>query len=147
MRKRAIWVSDQVRHKPAYKVTEAGSKLERLDLSNEKLYYLCSENKGAEVTAQLMCVFCFRIMKQIVGFLVRLLKYLIVQFPALLSLFITFHRAALRATSGSRKDIDGVRTVKYNRLALEFKDLYTWVFIGVKEAEIMKVLFLTGKEV
>ena len=49
------------------------------------------------------------------------------------------YRAALRATSGTRKDVDGVRTVKYNRLALEFKELYTWVFIGVKEAEIMKV--------
>lgn len=48
------------------------------------------------------------------------------------------HRAALRATSARRKDVDGIRTVKYNRLALEFKDLYTWVFIRVKEAQIMQ---------
>ena len=54
--------------------------------------------------------------------------------------FIT-KRAALRATSGRRKDVDGIRTVKYNRLALEFKDLYTWVFIRVKEAQIMQVIF------
>ena len=50
-----------------------------------------------------------------------------------------FDRTALRATSGKRKDIDGLRTVRYNRLALEFERLYTWVYIGVKEAEIMQV--------
>ena len=47
-----ILVSDQVQHKPGCTATEATEDGERLEISDletvEGLYYLCSENKGAD---------------------------------------------------------------------------------------------------
>ena len=40
--------SDQVRYKVGCTVTVDGKRLEILDLEVEELYYLCSENKGAD---------------------------------------------------------------------------------------------------
>ena len=48
MRKPVFGVSDQLRHKPDCKATEDGWRLEISDLGNRGLYYLCSENKGAD---------------------------------------------------------------------------------------------------
>ena len=48
VRKPVFGVSDQVRHKPGCTTTEDGWTLEIWDLGSERLYYLCSENKGAD---------------------------------------------------------------------------------------------------
>ena len=48
LRKPVFGVSDQVRHKPGCTATEDGYSLEISDLDVEGLYYLCSENKGAD---------------------------------------------------------------------------------------------------
>ena len=60
--KNNVLVSDLVRHKPCCTATEDGLRLEILDLESE-LYYLCSENKGADqlrgYTAKLIFVFVF----------------------------------------------------------------------------------------
>ena len=48
-RKPAFGVSDQVRHKQGCTITEDGSSLEISDFGSKGiLYYLCSENKGAD---------------------------------------------------------------------------------------------------
>ena len=61
VRKPTICVSDQIGHKPACTVIEAGKKLETLYL--RRGIVLCSENKGADqlrsVTAKLVCAFVF----------------------------------------------------------------------------------------
>ena len=51
MRKPVFWVSDQIRHKPGCTATEDGLRFEILDLESTHtgiVYYLCSENKGAD---------------------------------------------------------------------------------------------------
>ena len=59
MRKPSIWVSDQVRHRPVWSVTEERLKLETLDISSRGMVLLLSrpvgkpticigENKGAD---------------------------------------------------------------------------------------------------
>ena len=48
MRKLVIGVSDQVPHKPVCTATEDGYRLVISYLEVEGLYYLCSENKGAD---------------------------------------------------------------------------------------------------
>ena len=48
MRKPIFRVSDQVRHKLGCIATEDVQRLESLDMKVEGLYYLCSENKGAD---------------------------------------------------------------------------------------------------
>ena len=48
-------MSDEVPHKLAFRVTEAGQKLEISDLKEEEvLYYLSSENKGTDE----LCSYC-----------------------------------------------------------------------------------------
>ncbi|KAL4227918.1 Beta-1 [Mactra antiquata] len=47
------------------------------------------------------------------------------------------NRQALVNSARRRMVDDGVRSVMYQRLALEFKPLYTWVYISVQEAKIM----------
>ena len=46
--KRFLGVSDQVRHKLTFAVTEDGLKVEILDIRKECLYYPCTVNKGAD---------------------------------------------------------------------------------------------------
>ena len=63
MRKPVFRVSDQVQHKPGCTTTEDVWKLEILYKEEEGLYYLCSENKGADQlcgyrTADLHLCFC-----------------------------------------------------------------------------------------
>ncbi|XP_052777499.1 beta-1,4-galactosyltransferase 4-like [Mya arenaria] len=48
------------------------------------------------------------------------------------------HRFTLVNSAPERMKSDGLRSVAYKRLALEFKPLYTWVYIGVKEAQVME---------
>lgn len=48
------------------------------------------------------------------------------------------HRINLVKKAVERMPLDGVKNVQYTRLALEFKPLYTWVFVAVKEAKIME---------
>ena len=43
-----VLVSDLVRHKPGCTATKDGQRLEISDLESRGLYYLCSENKGAD---------------------------------------------------------------------------------------------------
>ena len=60
MRSPVFGVVDQIRHKPGSTIIEDGLRLEISDLRSRGLYYICSENKGADqVTAQLICVFVF----------------------------------------------------------------------------------------
>ena len=55
-----VLVSDLVRHKPGCTSTEVGLRLEISDLIVEGLYYLCSENKDADLRLY------FRICKMLV---------------------------------------------------------------------------------
>ena len=67
MRKPVFWVSDQVRHKPGYTITEYGSGFEILDLGRRVLYYSGSENKGADQLRgyrEAGLRLCFRICKK-----------------------------------------------------------------------------------
>ncbi|XP_045216733.2 beta-1,4-galactosyltransferase 2-like isoform X2 [Mercenaria mercenaria] len=48
------------------------------------------------------------------------------------------NRASLVKSAGKRMRSDGVKSVMYNRLALEFKPLFTWVYVAAKEAKIME---------
>ena len=65
MRKPVSGVSDQIRHKPGCTTTDDGQRLEILE--EEGLYYLCSENKGADQLRGYheadLCL-CFRICKR-----------------------------------------------------------------------------------
>ena len=68
MRKQVFGVSDQIHHKPGCTATEDGKRLEISDLESIGivLYYLCSENKGADQLRGYpeadLCL-CFRICK------------------------------------------------------------------------------------
>jgi hypothetical protein len=50
-----------------------------------------------------------------------------------------FLRIALLKSAKVRMSEDGVKSVMYSRLALEFKPLYTWVYVAAKEAKYMEV--------
>ena len=72
---KAIWVSDQVRHKPACTVTEGGYRLEILDFERRGFVLSdpCSENKGADQLRS-YCEADLRLLfspMQIVGFPMR----------------------------------------------------------------------------
>ena len=43
-------------------------------------------------------------------------------------------------SAAQRMSNDGVKSVVYYRLALEYKQLYTWTYVGVKEGRIMEVI-------
>ena len=59
MNKPVFGVSNKVRQKPGCTATEDGLRLEIWDLDKRGSHYPCSENRGATVTAQLICVFVF----------------------------------------------------------------------------------------
>ena len=59
MRKPTIWVSDQVRHKPACTVTEDGWRLEILDLESRGIVAKTKALISFAVTAKLICAFVF----------------------------------------------------------------------------------------
>ena len=67
MRKTVFGVSDQVWHKPGCAATEDGGGLKLRIKEEEGLYYLCSENKGADQLRGYrkadLCI-CFRISKK-----------------------------------------------------------------------------------
>ena len=66
IRKHVFGVSLQVRRKPGCTVIQGGLRLEISDLRRRGLYYLGSENKGADQlhsTVQLICVFVFILQK------------------------------------------------------------------------------------
>ena len=49
MKRKRLWVSDQVPHKPGCATTEDGKRLEISDLGTRGIVvYLCSDNKGAD---------------------------------------------------------------------------------------------------
>ena len=66
MRKPVFRVSHKVQHKPSCMTTEGGKRLEILDLER-RVYYLCSEKKGADQMpdyhAADLCL-CFHICKK-----------------------------------------------------------------------------------
>ena len=75
-RKSVFGVSDPVRHKPGCTVTEAGQRLEILNLEGKGIVkrYLCSENKGAGHLCGYRIAdlrLCFRICKNLLLFLRR----------------------------------------------------------------------------
>ncbi|WAR23505.1 BRE4-like protein [Mya arenaria] len=55
-------------------------------------------------------------------------------------------RFTLVNSAPERMKSDGLRSVAYKRLALEFKPLYTWVYIGVKEAQVMEIRHFRSKD-
>ena len=59
MRKSTIWVSYQVRHKPACTVSENTEKLEILDLSRRGIVAKTNALISCALTAQLICAFVF----------------------------------------------------------------------------------------
>ena len=69
VRKLVFGVSDQVPHKPGCRATQDGQRLEICVLKVERLYYLCSENKGADQLSgyrEADLRLCFRICKKLV---------------------------------------------------------------------------------
>ena len=61
--------SDQLRHKPGCTVTEDGKRLEISDLGRMGLYYLCSDNKGADqlrIYCEADLRICFRLCRLLV---------------------------------------------------------------------------------
>ena len=56
----------------------------------------------------------------------------------LLFLFMHF-RFELYNEGLARSGSDGLNSMMYTRLALEFRDLYTWIYVQANEAVIMKV--------
>ena len=53
---------------------------------------------------------------------------------------IFWYRNSLLTSAAQRMSKDGVKSVVYYRLALEYKQLYTWTYVGVKEGRIMEVI-------
>ena len=41
-------------------------------------------------------------------------------------------------TTRARRPIDGINSLQYTRLKLEFRPLYTWIYVSLNETEIMK---------
>ena len=63
-----VLVSNLVRHKPGCTATEDGYRLEISDLERREIFYLCSENKGADQlrgNREADLRFCFSICKML----------------------------------------------------------------------------------
>ena len=67
-KKKTIWVSDQVQHKPACTVTEAGQKLEILDFRRRVCVAKTKALNSFVVTAKLVCVFVFVCIRKLLAF-------------------------------------------------------------------------------
>ena len=52
------------------------------------------------------------------------------------------HRHRLYYEGLERFKSDGLNSLIYNRLALEFRALYTWIYVQASEAEIVRVCHL-----
>lgn len=50
----------------------------------------------------------------------------------------TFFRHSLLRTSKARQKTDGLSSLKYNVIKLEFRSLYTWILISVNQSEIIE---------
>ena len=77
MRKPVFGVFDQVRYKPGCTATEDGKRLEISDLESRGMFYLGSENKGADQlrgNREADLRLCFRICIKKAGFLMTRLN-------------------------------------------------------------------------
>ena len=50
----------------------------------------------------------------------------------------TYFRYKNLKTTRARRPIDGINSLQYTRLKLEFRPLYTWIYVSLNETDIMK---------